>query len=172
MHPTAHAPRYFTCPAATFDAAERLVIETARAWFVHKAPSYLFESRLVKALGADRADPIQAPFHAVMTSLFLHARRQLRIHPPGCPRISADERAVLGLFAAAAIADGPGLAARLTWLMPPKGHGVVAVSTERVTRILVRAGYVFATCPPLRNTRSTIESALENQGITPLRLLG
>ena len=156
----------------TFDATERLIVGTMRAWFVHKAPSYLFEQQLVKALTDKDFDRIRAPFHAVMTCLCLRARRTLRIHPPGFPRVSADERAVLGLLAAAARGDAHEVAMRMNWLMRSEGQGVLAVSAERVVRIMLTAGFVFVDCPPRRSERLNNSTVPQPVTTRSLRLLG
>jgi hypothetical protein len=140
------------CPALRFDAGERLLVEAARSWWRLGTTNYLFDRRLTAALGPDGAETLARPLHGLLTALSLYARRPVGLRAPGDPMVSADERALVGLVAAAGAGDAALTAMRLAWLLDPRIHGAAAVAAERTGRVLDAYGFALSAVAGRRGT--------------------
>ncbi len=87
------------------------------------------------AFGEDGPE-VFATFCTFLQALAVASRRPLAISAPGCPNITAGERQILTLLAAAQ-ADAPAmLEAHLRWIAIPEKRIVLAIATSALARAL------------------------------------
>ena len=95
-HDFPHAPRSLE----DLDPAEHLLVWSLRAMAVGHGDCPALSQTFERLCGPMGQAVLQA--HFILVRLVgMSARRQLRVHAPGCPCVGADETAVVGLVAAA-----------------------------------------------------------------------
>ena len=107
------------------DRGQQLVIWTIRAIALGFGDGPALQHMLAMAFGSGAEDVFQS-FLVIVRTLGGCARRRLRLHAPGCLRISSDEQAMLALFTAAQRAQTGGddgeVKAQLDGLIEPPAH--------------------------------------------------
>ncbi len=140
-------------PPVCFQGLERggqLTLWSLRAIALGHAECPALRRALQVALGSSAEEAFTSLFVAVRT-LGWCARRRLRLHVPGCERVSEDERALLALFAAAqqALVDGDEreVRRRLETLVEPSVTEVLLMTLQTVTSALEVNGYALRVQP-------------------------
>jgi hypothetical protein len=107
-------------PAPELTDAEQLILFGFRmtAWGRPRCPAV---TEAFRRECGERAGEALAAFQAVILFIGRQGARKLRVRPPGCHELTADETAVLAMIASAQRALRPGaeteLQARLEWLL-------------------------------------------------------
>lgn len=125
---------------------EQLTLWCVRAIALDHAECPMLRRMLEGALGRGAEETFAALFTAVRT-LGWCARRRFRLHAPGCDGVSADEAALLALFAEAqaALLDGDERAVRARlcgWVEPRLLEGLLA-TVQAVAGVLEVHGYTL-----------------------------
>ncbi len=129
---------------------EQLTLWSLRAIALGQTDCPTLQRALQVALGSSAEEVFTSLFVSVRT-LGWCARRRLRLHAPGCERVSADEQSLLALFAAAQHAlvsgDERHMRERLEMLIQPPMIEGLSMMLQTVTSALEVNGY------PLRGHR-------------------
>ena len=134
------------CDARFRDLArgEQLMVWSLRAIALGHADCPALQRALQVALGSSAEEAFTALFVAVRT-LGWCARRRLRLHVPGCDRVSEDERGLLALFSAAQTAlvngDEGEVRSRLEALIETSATAGLLMTLQTVTSALEVNGY-------------------------------
>ena len=124
---------------------ERLILQALRQWVADQKrwPDVILEfNRICGPRAATRiCDALESAFR----TLGLHARRQIRVHPPICCRVSQDELCVLNIVATYHSQSRLHCRALINWMVP--GHAVsnLISDIDQVARGLFDAGYILET---------------------------
>jgi hypothetical protein len=122
---------------------EHLLVWTLRAVAVGRGDCPLIETTFNKACGPRGGQALTA-YLALVRYIGLTGRRRLRVHVPGCPCVSTDEKAIVGVVAAAQdslCGAGEGLLKmRLRFLVEGEPHAAFILAAQTVARALKANG--------------------------------
>ncbi len=137
-------------------SGEQLTLWSVRAIALGHAECSSLQRAFHVALGSAAEEAFTALFLAVRT-LGWCARRRLRLHAPGCERVSADERILLGVFAAAQQAGIDGDEAcvrlRLQALVEPRLLEGLLTTLQAAASTLEVNGYPLRSGQPAASDR-------------------
>ena len=105
--------------AAEGPGGERLLLWGLRRCAFGCGDPRVVEAAFCDACGCEAGRLAYVGLRTFLVVLTLYGRRRLRLGPPGHAGATADERALLALFAAAAAGAAAELEARLVWLLRP-----------------------------------------------------
>jgi hypothetical protein len=124
---------------------ERLILHALRQWVADQKrwPDVILEFN--RTCGPRAATRICDALESAFRTLGLHARRQIRVHPPICCRVSQDELCVLNIVATYQSQSRLHCRALINWMVP--GHAVsnLISDIDQVARGLFDAGYILET---------------------------
>lgn len=100
-------------------SGERLLLWGLRRCAFGCGDPRVVEAAFCDACGCEAGRLAYVGLRAFLVLLTLYGRRRLRLGPPGHAGATADERALLALFAAAEAGAAAELEARLAWLLRP-----------------------------------------------------
>ncbi len=128
---------------AALSRSEHLLVWALRTFAVGQSDCPVLERTFRGACGEAGVRTLQAYF-VLVRYIALKARRRLRVHAPGCPCLSADEAAVVGVVAAAQAGDGTWdglLDMRLAYLVRSGGREPLAFAAQAVGDALRQGGH-------------------------------
>jgi hypothetical protein len=118
---------------------EHLLVWALRALAVGHGDCPLLETTFSKACGERGAQALTA-YLALVRYIGMTGRRRLRVHVPGCPCVSVDEKAIVGVVAAAQDSlKGAGeglLKMRLKFLVEGEPHPAFILAAQTVAQAL------------------------------------
>lgn len=118
-----------------FGSAEQMLVWSWRRIATGHACCPLTMDAFAAACGEEGPD-VYVTFCTFLQALAVASRRQFLIGAPGCAAVTADERQVLTLLAAAQ-ADAPALLdAHLCWIAIPEKRPVLEIATCALARAL------------------------------------
>jgi hypothetical protein len=119
-----------------FGQAEQLLIRSWRRIAAGHRWCALMMDEFSAACGEDGPD-VFAAFCTFLKALALAGRRQLVIGAPGNAAVTADERQVLSLLAAAQGGSAALLEAHLAWIAAPEKRHLVEIATRSLAYALI-----------------------------------
>ncbi len=118
-----------------FGYAEHLLVWSWRRIATGRICCPLMMDEFANACGEDGPEVV-ATYCTFLKALAMASRRRFAIGAPGCRAVTADERQVLILIAAAQ-AEAPALLeAHLRWIAAPEKRHVLEIATGALTRAL------------------------------------
>jgi len=139
---------------------EHLLVWALRAIAIGHGDCPLVSRTFAKACGPLGGQALAAYF-ALVRYIGMTGRRRLQVHLPGCPCVSVDETAVVGVIAAA---QHPGcgsgetlLGMRMRFLVGGEPHEAFLSAARAVAGVLAASGHI----PPLRlegDARKAVEA--------------
>lgn len=131
---------------ADLSRSEHLLVWALRAIAVGHGDCPLIAQTFARACGPMGGHALQAYF-ALVKFIGMSGRRRLRVHVPGCPRVSHDERTIVGIVAAAqGSTRGPEetlLGMRLRFLVQGEPHQSLLCAAQEVARVFAANGYIL-----------------------------
>ncbi len=119
----------------SFGYAEHLLVWSWRRIASGRACCPVMMGEFEAAFGEDGPDAF-VTFCTFLKALALAGRRQFVIGAPGCLVVTADERQVLTLLAAAQAGAPPLLEAHLRWIAIPEKRHILEIATAALARAL------------------------------------
>jgi hypothetical protein len=118
-----------------FGYPEHLLIWSWRRIAIGKSCCPVMMDEFAAACGEDGPD-VFVTFCTFLKALAVASRRQFTIGAPGCVAVTADERQVLTLLAAAQAQSPALLEAHLRWMAVPGKRHVLEIATGALARAL------------------------------------
>jgi len=126
------------------DRPEHLLVWALRAIAIGNADCPLLDKTFAAACGPLGAEALSA-YVLLVRAISLSGRRRLRVHAPGCPCVSSDEVAVVGVVAAAQASMREGdetlLKMRLRFLVEGEANEAIVFAAQAIGRMLERRGH-------------------------------
>ena len=123
---------------------ERLLVHAQRRWVADQTSWTHLVLEFSRACGPRRATCICEALEATFETLGRHTRRQIRLYPLLCSRISPNEIGLLNLLAAHQSRDTTHVGALIDWLVPGHSAGALRAHIDIVTRALTQCDYLLA----------------------------
>ncbi len=125
------------------DGAERMVARWLRQWSAGLRENAAGRWALVwtaftREFGAEDGKAALSGLAAMMMELQGGARRRIRVHPPCCPYLGADEIRLIGFVAVCQRQEWPRARALAEEMVRPDGVGVMLEAGARLARVLRR----------------------------------
>ncbi|MDE0780541.1 MAG: hypothetical protein OSB67_07270 [Alphaproteobacteria bacterium] len=129
--------------AADLSYIERLILYALRQWVADEErwPDVVLEFN--RSCGPRAATRICEALQSTFRTLGLHARRQIRLHPLICCRVSPDELCLLNILAAHQSQSAFHGQAMINWLVSRNAAGALRSDIDLVARGLFEAGYML-----------------------------
>jgi hypothetical protein len=136
-------PTAIQMAAADLSYIERLILHALRQWVADEErwPEVVLEFN--RSCGPRAATRICEALQSTFRTLGLHARRQIRLHPLVCCRVSPDELCLLNIVAAHQSQSAFHGQAMINWLVSRNASEALRSDTDLVARGLFEAGYML-----------------------------
>lgn len=155
IHTTPSSPPHLRHADLTY--IERLLVHAQRQWVADQTSWARMVLEFSRACGPRRATCICEALDATFETLGRHARRQIRLHPVLCSRISPDEICLLNLLAAHQSRHTTHVRALIDWLVPAHAAAALQAHIDVVTRALAQSDYLLV----VRHADSRPQSAVQ-----------
>jgi hypothetical protein len=122
------------------EQGSRLLVDALRRAAAGHAHCGLTERDFAMAFPGDGRE-VFATFQTFLQAIARAGRRRLRAAHPGSALLTADERLLLAVIAAAQHADEPRLDAHLCWLARAEGRRLIALAARALATAFAVHGY-------------------------------
>lgn len=137
---------------------ERLLVHAQRQWVADRSCWSNVVLEFNRACGPRRATRICEALESAFRTLGQNARRQIRLHPVVCCRISHDETCLLNLLAAYQSRETAHAEALIAWLVSRQAAASLTADIDIVTRELCEANYLLEVRQP--SARAALPQAM------------
>lgn len=151
-------PQHVTHSELTY--IERLLVHAQRQWVADRSrwPEVVLEFN--RACGPRRATRICEALESVFRTLGQHARRQIRLYPVICCRISHDEICLLNLLSTHQARETTHADALTDWLVSRPAVAALRADIDTVTRELCEANYQLEIRQPATRPQAAISQTV------------
>jgi len=129
--------------------AEQLVLLSLRRRLEAPEGEGLLRTLFLLACGLSQAEGAMRGLEGLFSTLARHARRELGLHRPACPAVSADERAILGLVEALQAGRQAHAEALARWLVPVSARVQLRRYAALLGEALARSDLYLAPAKPV-----------------------
>jgi hypothetical protein len=122
--------------AEDLTAGERLLLWSFRAWAGTPAMHQLVWREFARTFPPDEAPQALRALELTIDAVGRHARRAFVYHPMCCRSVTADERALLAIFAAAQADETPLALRHAAWLVHSAGVGQMVSAASALALVM------------------------------------